>query len=1117
MLRMIFGKSKSGKTTYIDNRVVELIKGGEDKILVIVPDQITFETEKGYLSLLGAADAQKVLVLGFSRLCDYIYENTDIVKMDSADDCTKALLMSIALEEVKEQLKLYGDKAESPELAALMLATKKELSLASVTVENFGRIDCSKDEMLANKIHDISLALSAYESMLSNTFFDPDSQLENVAEIIREKGFFAGYTVFIDSYLSFTSPELQAISSLLSCTEDMYITFSYDGISKDGIFSESLDTISKIKRIAESEGVCCAEPVLCTYNGFYKTEELKFIESFLFESHKESFDENADSVTMYMATNRYDEIDFVARNIRRLIAEENCRFSDIAVVSRNVPAYSSVIDTVFKKYGISYFADKAHDISSKPLVKLISAAFNAVIFNYRQEDVLSLLKTGLTLCTDFDVSVFENYIYTWQINYSSFNKEFTANPRGFSDEFTFEDIEELKIVEKVRKSVIEPLAEFKKLCADADATEISKALYNLLLNLGVDKELINLTQTLELWNEISASNEQVRLWEIFCNTLNRTVDVMGDRKVSLRRYYELFMLQLNMTDISFIPRALDQISVGDIERMRLGGRKYVFAIGAVDGEFPRPMGVSGLFTVNERNILGELNILNSADDELNAQRELYFCYYALTSASHGLFVSYPSSNLKGEVMYPSVMISELDAMLPKCVHKMRKTEDISELLWASNPAYDLYAQRARNTDSVTKALENYFAEDENYKEKLNALKNTINNNYKFNISDSKIAEKLFGNNMYLSASKIEKYHMCRFSYFCQYGLKARERRVAAIDAMEYGTMVHYILENFFKSTDKADYAGFGTTEVEVRVSDIINEYAQLHFGGLADKSARFMYFFNETKDSVVSLIEHLISELSQSEFSPVDFELDIGKDIPAYKLKVSESLRVTVTGQVDRADILYKNGVAYIRIVDYKTGTKEFKLSDVIYGLNLQMLLYLSVIKDFGKDRYNAEVVPAGVLYMPAFVSTLNMSTNAKDAEINAERFKSLRMNGLLLDDEDVLDAMDKGIKGIYIPVSYNAKGELKGRDNLATLEEMGAIFAHIDKLLASMATELSLGNIHPTPSNNFSTHACDWCPYSFVCIGKNTEDERPIYKLDREEILRELGLEAQFEKEGEE
>ncbi len=1106
MLNLIYGRSKSGKTTFIDKKVCELVNNGESRVLVIVPDQITFETEKSYLKLLGPKLAQNVLVLGFSRMCDYVFEFTGAIRKPAADDATKAILMSVALEEVKDNLLLYSDKALSTDLAKLMLSAGKELAMSGISSDEILVTAENADELTYKKIHDIYTATSAMNSLLINSFEDPDSELSAVADILRERRIFDGYYIFIDSYLSFTAPETEVLSALMSQCRELFITLSYDGVSKDGFFTVPGETASKLKSLANYENLQIAEPYLCTYSEFYRDEALSHIEENVFADSKESYTEPTDAVTLYMANDRYDEVDFIAREIRRLVIDFGVRYSEIAVVGRGLSQYNEIISNTFDKYEISYFADKPHDITAKPLIRLISSCFNAILSGFDKDDILSLLKTGLTSADNEDILLFENYLYTWQINYRSLFDEFTANPRGFSDQFTFDDAEELRRVESVRKLVMNSLKSFKEEFSDSTASQLSKGLYELLLTLGVDIKITDLADTLDKFDEIAFSQEQIRLWEIFIETIDRTDNVIGDRKLTIKRFYELFMLQLNLTDISFIPRALDQVVVGDIERLRLGGRRCVFVLGAVEGEFPRDNISTGIFTANQRSELSRLSILVDADDEHNAFREQYLAYYALTSASEKVFVSFPVAELSGEAKSGSIIISELITLVPELKRRTHNQEETSDLIWADKPGYDYFARYYRSSDLITETLRNYYSKSPDFTHKVKSLDDIINADKRFVINDKTISKRLFGKDMYLSATRIEKYHLCRFSYFCQYGLKANERRKASIDALEYGSFVHYILEYFFKSFKKTEFTSITDDNLSKFVSEIADSYADNHFGGLSAKSARFLYLYSAVKETSCILIKHIMEELSQSDFTPVDFELDIGNDISAYRLELSNDVSVTVTGKVDRADILKKDGKSYIRIVDYKTGTKVFSLSDVIYGLNLQMLLYLSVIKDKGKDRYKDEIVPAGVLYMPSFVPTLEMAADDDAEKIMKERNKKLRMNGILLDDESVLKAMDKDLSGLYIPVSMGAKG-IKGTDNLATLEEFGAVFAHIDKLISEMATELLDGKIDASPAT-LTSDACQWCPYSSVCIGKSESSFRSLYKLNRDEILRELGIE---------
>ena len=450
------------------------------------------------------------------------------------------------------------------------------------------------------------------------------------------------------------------------------------------------------------------------------------------------------------------------------------------------------------------------------------------------------------------------------------------------------------------------------------------------------------------------------------------------------------------------------------------------------------------------------------------------------------------------------MISELKRVCPVVTELRFSEEPVIDKLWSAKPSFSLYSSRIGSSDNLTQALQEYYSDNEVFYSSSKAIRRAVDRT-PFRITKKANAESLFGKDMYISASQVEKFHLCRFQYFCNYGLRVRERRAATIDAMEYGSLVHYILEKFISKYTKSDLASFSSSDIEKEIRALMQEYAQLHFGGVSNKTERFNYLFSRVSESVIKLIRHIIDELSQSSFNPAAFELDIGNDIPAYELTLPTGQKVTIKGFVDRADILKKDGKVYIRIVDYKTGTKVFSLSDVMYGLNLQMLIYLSALTKNSKDKFGTEIIPAGVLYMPATVPVINAAFSDSLEKIEKERNKKLRMNGLILSDLDVLEGMERNMSGVYIPVS--SKGEkVSGSDNLATLEEFGAIFARIDELVGEMAQELSMGCVQAVPAK-LCYDACEYCPYLSVCGHKDSDPTRGIYKLDRKEITQKLGL----------
>ncbi|MBQ8000530.1 MAG: PD-(D/E)XK nuclease family protein [Ruminococcus sp.] len=1109
MLRLIKGRSKSGKTEYVRNLLGALAQQGDTKLLMIVPDQQSFDTEKAFLELLGPRDAMNVKVLGFSRLCDYVFEHAGVTHGVLADDATKTLLMSIALEDTKDAMKLYSDKADSSQLLSMMLSIRQEFVRNKVTPELISKATAD-NQVLRDKLHDVSLVLSAYDALLANSFDDPDGELSIACDLLKLHPVFADYTICVDSYLSFTQLELDILEQLMLQCKDLLVTLSDDGNAvDDSIFSVSQETATRIIACAKNNSIPVGTPVVCDYKGYFTSPEILHIEENIFRSSTPFSMEQTDSVYLYSATDRYEESDFIARNIRRLVMTGDYRYKDIAVVSRSTSAYNGILDISLNSYDVPFFMDAPAHVLSKPLMKLITACFDCVTTSFNKDAVLSVIKSGLTTVSEVDAALFENYLFTWNLSGSKLHSEFTANPKGFADNFTSDDLLELTRVEQVRRFIIDPLVKFRDNIKGATAEVISKELYTLMLSLGADKRIQTLCDSLEASGQYQLAEEQLRLWQIFIDTLDRTIQVIGKRVISPSRFSELLKLQFSSVTLAFIPRAVDQVTVGDIERLRLQDKKIIFVIGAVDGEFPLNLGDSGIFTGDERSVLTQAGLLPDKSLESQSSREKYLCYYALTAASDKLFVSFPSTTLTGSANIHSVMITELEALFCGKKPVASASVDALDKVWAAKPAFGFYAGRAQGKDDLTAGLRDYYSSKDKYSASVSSLNRALTRE-PFAIKDPDNARRLFGKDMRISASQVEKYHLCRFMYFCTYGLGLRERRTAQIDAMEYGSFVHYILESFIKKYNKEELCGLTDEQIMADVISVMRDYAKLHLGGLEDKTERFMYLYTRVSNSAFHLIRHIISEFSQSRFTPEAFELNIGKDVPAYTLTLPTGQTVTIRGFVDRADIMRRDGRTYIRIVDYKTGTKVFDLSDIMYGLNLQMLIYLSVLSRHGGERFGGEVVPAGVLYMPAVVPVIDAAFDTSESSVLKERMKKLRMNGLILGDMDVLEAMERDVAGIYIPVS--SKGEsVKGTDNLASLQEFGAIFSKIDALIGEMAAELSRGRIDATPAA-VCYEACEYCPYSSVCGHRDGDPVRNIFKLDRKEILRELNLDNESE-----
>lgn len=1103
MLQFILGKSGTGKTTLIYEKIKELTDAGNDKILMLVPDQSSFETEKAFLDILGAKKSKNVKVFGFSRICRYVFEQTSNLPQNVIDNGTRAVIMSIALEQLTEKLKLLKSK-NTKSLTEVMLQTLADCKKNNISTDMLYKAsEQVSDETLKTKLYETALVLDTFDALVSQSYIDPLDDLTRLLNILSENNIFKDYNIFIDSFSGFTSQQLKVLKLLIPDSSCTCVALTLDPLTdgREEVFATSQATYKILKNLAKQEFVDIKSPIKLTECKRFAEAELNTLESCIFRNDFTPENGNPKNIILYSADDTYSECEFVARQIKKLVIEENYLYSDISVICHDTEPYNGILNTVFDKYEIPYFMDTHKDIEVKPVIRFVNSLFRIVLENFERDDVISLLKTGLTQNTSDEVSLFENYLYVWNINNSDFKTEFTQNPKGFSQNFSERDTQTLQIVEKVRKSIVQPVLHFKEAVKDKTGREITAELYNLFCEMNVQKSLTDMYDILENGEEKGLGAEQIRIWNMLMEVLDKTVAVTGDMKLSPKRYYELLSIQMSAIELSQIPQTLDSVTVTTAQRVRLSKQKVSFLIGCVDGVFPSVPHCSGVFSAFELKILS-LNEIKLTDDFSDlADLETFMAYCCMTSPSKKLYMTYYASDLLGTPYDPSIIFEETRKAFPDVV--MLDKADFNskkDSMYAVLPAFEEYAKSLSENNAELGGLGDYFKSDERYCAKSQAVQRSLDKT-PFKIENPENANNLFGENLRISASQIEKFNLCRFSYFCNYGLNIRERRKAEINPMEYGTLVHYILEKFFVKYDKTAYSQMTDEEIKSFVDESLQSYIEEYLGGSDTKTRSFLYKLNILSENVFILLKHIIKELTQSDFSVSDCELKIGNDIPSYTVKLPTGQNIAVSGSVDRVDIMEKDGTKYLRVIDYKTGSKQFKLSDILYGLNLQMLLYLHSIKQTGTQKYG-EITPAGILYMPSTVPVISAETTITEEKIETELDKSLKMNGLLLDDVKIIKGMDKTESGKYIPVKIKLDTAVSER-SIASLEEFGKIFKKLDMTVAQMGKDLYSGKIQASPAKG-AHDACEYCPYDSVCAYRMSE---PINTFDvkNEDVYKEI------------
>lgn len=1102
MLRFILGKSGSGKSTEA-LRIAGELADNNLPIMLIVPDQSTFECEKTLLDVFGAKKAEKVLVFGFSRLCKYVFELTGNSADNVIDEGTRAVVMSLALEELTEKLSLLSSKGNKS-LVDVMLQTVSDLKKSSVTSNELrGASKLVEDETLKTKLNETALISDKFDALVSQSYIDPMDDLTRLNDILLKNNILKDYTIIFDGFSGFTMQQLNVVRNLMRDCTATYFTLTLDPLTdgSEEVFTTSQQTYKILKEYAKRDGVDIKVPIKLTDLHRFKNAELALLEQNIFRTHIEPLEIVPENICVYNAVDMYDECEYVARKIKHLVIEKGYLYSDISVICHDTEPYKGILSEILEKYEIPYFSDEHADIDVKPVIRLVNSIFRCLIYDFDREDVLALLKSGLTEFSVEEISLFENYLFVWNVSGSAFKNEFVQNPKGYSEKFSDYDKDVLAKVENLRKSIVEPLTAFKENAKDKNGLEISKLFYTLLEELKVPDALRRMYAEFEKSDDKAVGAEQIRIWNMFMSVLDKTAAVIGTKTMTIKRYYELLSLQISAMQLSDIPRTIDCVTITTAQRVRISKQKASFLIGCVDGIFPAIPHTSGIFSPFELKMLA-MNEIELGDDfaALN-NLETFMAYSCMTSASEYISVSFYSSDITGTSYQLSEIVLQCTKVFKNiCVNDKMDFDSKKESMYAFRPAFDTIAEMIGKGKKVPDSLLKVFSENPEYSAKLDSLINA-KNKVPLKIFDKKNAEKLFGENLNISASQLEKFNLCRFSYFCNYGLNVRERLKAEINPMQYGTLVHYLLERFFSEYSKEQYSSMSDDELFEIVNTYLLEYSVSYFGEEQTKSNSFKYRLKTILDNVLYLMKHIITELSQSEFFVADCELKIGEDIPSYTITLPDGHKIAVCGSVDRVDIMQRNGVTYLRVIDYKTGTKQFKLSDILYGINLQMLLYLHSIESSDSDKYG-KVTPAGILYMPATVPYISADSLKSIDKLPDELNKNLKMNGLLLKDTEIIHGMDKTDAATYIPVKIKA-GEPVSATSLATLEEFGKIFKKVDMLIAEMGKNIYDGNIEAKPLKG-GHDSCEYCPYDSVCAYRQSS---PIncFSVDNKAVIEEI------------
>lgn len=1099
MFELDYGLAGSGKSKYIEDVFKQKLKT-DDKLMILVPDQHSFITERSVLEHFGVKDGAKIKVIWFNNLARLITEEYGSVKPKLLDNSGKAVLMSKAVREVADELDYYKKQSSKPDFIASLVNLSAEIKYSKTPLADLiSAGEKSGSNQLSQKLKEIALISAKYDELVEKTYLNPDDTLIKINEILEHKRFFEGYTVAIDGFGFFDRQKLDIIGKIIKQSKNTYLTLCTDTLefgAEGDKFSAVKKTAQNLIKIAEEFGV---ETVLKKFDIPDSLKpEFKTLSEGIYSPSGKVYKGSADAVRVFECDNISAECDLAAINIKKLIMQKSFRYKDIAVIVRDEDKYIPYLKSSFSKLGIPFFKDERRSISNEPLVLFCTFALKAVYNNFRTDDVMACIKSAVTGFETEEISDFENYCLMWNISGKrKFSADFSYNPSGFTERLTKEDAEKIQSINSLRKRIIIPLLTFAKRIKNADVNTIATALYELLESVNAPENIKKLMSDLEKCRELDIAAEQSAVWDALMTCLNQIVLTMGDEIMPLKDFASLLSLALINVKIGVVPQYIDEILVGSADRIRTDMPKAAFLLGVNEGEFPKGFADGGILNDSDRVNLLKFGIELGMNCTSMSSQERFFAYCAALAPSEYLSVSYNKSNFDGESLIPSSLVAEITRLLENV--KVGKAEEINPAdILSAEQGFEVLAKIWNEDTPLRNTLYDIYSADERFSQKLSIIESSLSQAPK-KINDSAVATKLFREIMSISPSQLETYYKCPFMYFCRYALGAKPLERAQFDERTGGTLIHYVLENFVKKNGKAKIVLMSDEEVRADVDLIIEEY--LNSLDLPEEflSGRFKYIVSKNRQIVLKTLARMKAEMAQSDFEPCDFELSVGKfGVGNYEVDLNKG-KVSLIGKIDRVDSMTKDGQKYFRIIDYKTGSKDFKLGEVLYGINAQMLIYLLGLAGDTKGDYKG-AVPSGLLYLIAKDHIINATRSDEDS-VQKERSKHNQMSGMVLKDDVVIYGMENEPSGEFIPIKIK-NGEIKG--NVISAEQMQKLKEKMDEVVADMGNSLHEGKIDDMPvitNPNFTP--CSYCDYKAVCRNKDKKSEALI--LDFGEVLNQL------------
>ncbi|WP_099314235.1 helicase-exonuclease AddAB subunit AddB [Clostridium paraputrificum] len=1129
-IRFIYGRAGSGKSTYCLNSIKNRLNDNNGNTLIyLVPEQYTFQRETMLLKDVGEEGLLRAQVLSFKTMAQKVFDECGGRVHDRMRDVGKSMLIHKILQESEENLQYFNRISKEQGFTDIISETITEFKKYNVTPsvlrEGLTKID---DKELKSKLTDLANIFEKFDISISENLVDTDDELTYLANKLNNCSLYDNAEIWIDEFTTFTPQQMEVIKGLAKKCKEVNIALCMDEVSSGDdsevtdIFNSLKTTELRILNMMRDEHIGYEKPVNLNdnkNNRFKYNHELKHLEKYFFTYPFKSYKQDVNTIRLYKANNSYDEVENVAKEILRFVRDKGYRFRDISVVCRNIDDYEKIATVIFNEYDIPFFLDKKIDILSNPLIVLILSSIEVMIRNWSYESVFKYLKSGLVNIDSNEIDILENYVLANGIKGFKWTNELSIS------EEDNDEIDPIKVMIKVREPLIKLHSRIR---GNKSVKAICTDIYEFLIELDCFNRIEEWISEFDEYGMQSKVMEYQQVSEIVIDILDQAVDVIGEDLITINEFYKILNAGFQNREIGIIPVALDQVNIGGIGRIKGRNVKVLFIVGVNDGVLPAANKDEGILSDRDRDLLKENGIELSSSTRAKVFEEQYMVYTALTLASDYLMISYPMADFEGKSLRASIVIPRLKRIFPKLIEEsdlfnLKEKSDKYSKVTAPIPTFnELILALRRNYENED--VEDYWKDvycwykdkEEFYNKSGNILEGLKYSNDGEVVAREKL-KKLYSikdGRLLFSVSRLENYAECPFSYFIKYGLKARDRKVYEFSAPDLGSFMHEILDEFTNKVkrERISWSELNSERCRNIVSDLIEKKLIEDSNSILNSSKKYKYFTNRFKRVIAKSVSVLAEQMRKGQFEIFSNEFQFGnlRDGAPIKLELPSGEEVYLTGRIDRIDSLDLHGNTYIRVIDYKSGSKKFDLNELYYGLQIQLLVYLDAILKNSEYILHTQAMPGAILYFKIDDPIIKSKSELQDEEIRKQVLDKLKMNGLLLKDAELVKAMDNDMEtySLVIPATFKKDGDFSSNSSVITEEQFNILREYVNFKMIELCEDMLSGKIRIEPCKNQRTSYCDYCDYSAICqFDTSIKDNKYklVLKKDDKEIWNDM------------